>query len=709
MGLRARVVFSRIPAQPETMNTTRTIARPLWWKNARQLLAAGLISFSLGGSSGLAQEVEAEASGDLPDRLSAEEALREAEHAWFGERPNQPLVSLSTTPESADASQHEWLSGIELPDLPVRFHPQVLDYLHYFRDDRRGRHLMRTWLQRSARYGPMIQRELQNAGVPEDLRCVAMAESGFNPTVRSNRGAAGLWQFVTRTGNEYGLERDRWVDQRLDPVASTQAAARMLGDLHQRFGGWELALAAYNMGPGALLRSIRKYNSNDYWMLAEIEAGLPYETTVYVSKIVACGVVMRNPERFGFGEVTRDTPLETEGFEIEGGVRLSRLARSAGVPEEELIALNPHLLRQRTPPGRRTTIQIPAGRAESFARAWTRARQDNPATQAYLLRFGENLRSVARRYRTSVAELRELNAVRSGESISAGSVILVPAVDPLPLEREGERPVVAIPATEVPEGMRRVFYEVQRGDSLAPLAAQFGARPADLANWNQLDLHARLHSGMYLQAIVPESRDLRSVVTLNEDQVRLVTVGTEEFFNQRETEQGRIRFRYRISEGDTLGHIARRFGLSIGSLARINRFSRRTTLQIGQEIIVYAEASRVPERLRRGATPAPEGDEPASEPTENPATTPSGDTARSEDTPPVADAPTSNDTPDAEREDEQRDESESSAPEVDVVSEDDSQDAAGAGENETNPPRPSAESDDSLPSDSLPSDSLPSD
>ena len=197
-----------------------------------------------------------------------------------------------------------------MPDLPVRFHDRVVRYLEYFRDSRRGQSLMRAWLRRSSRYGGMITQTLEARGLPRDLRCVAMAESGFDPTVRSHRGALGMWQFVPRTGREYDLNSNRWFDERMDPIKSTDAAARMLGDLHRRFGSWELALAAYNMGYGALLRAIRKYNTNDYWVLADLEAGLPFETTIYVAKIMACSVVMRNTETFGFGELTRDPPLE---------------------------------------------------------------------------------------------------------------------------------------------------------------------------------------------------------------------------------------------------------------------------------------------------------------------------------------------------------------------------------------------------------------
>src|SRR5690606_11398826 len=138
----------------------------------------------------------------------------------------------------------------------VRWDDRVIRYLEFFRDDPRGNRFIRAWLRRVDRYGPMIRRRLEAEGLPRDLIFVAMVESGFDPTARSHAGAAGMWQFVRRTGEEFGLTVDHWADRRLDPEAATVAAGRYLGQLRARFGTWELAFAAYNMGYGALLRSI---------------------------------------------------------------------------------------------------------------------------------------------------------------------------------------------------------------------------------------------------------------------------------------------------------------------------------------------------------------------------------------------------------------------------------------------------------------------
>lgn len=560
-------------------------------------------------SSGSAQEGTREwVAGEESEAL---EALRLAEHRLFGRPSTTPsnlsdagtevifgapesLTSEISAPPRSDASGAAvpWLENIELPDMPIQWRAPVIRYLEYFRQTRRGRALMNAWLRRSTRYGAMIRDTLREAQLPEDLRCVAMAESGFDPTVRSHRGAVGMWQFVERTGREYDLNVTRWVDERMDPVESTGAAARFLGDLYRRLGRWELALAAYNMGYPALVRSIRKYNTNDYWTLASLEAGLPFETTIYVAKIMACSVVMRNPARFGF-DTDGDQPLTVEDFRVGGGVNLGQLARAAGVSTELIRTLNPHLRRGRTPPRGSTTIHIPAGQSEVFARAWGRLRARDAVTRPYVVRFGETVSGIARRFGMSARALRELNGIESRERI-AGVTLLVSARPPRDEESE-EPPVVVVPPRSFQyEDRVRVFYRTLGHDTATEIARFFGVSIGDLRQWNGLDADATLHSRMMLQVFVPEAFDLDTALVFREDAVRIVALGSEEFFNDHEARRGRVRFVHVVREGDTVRGLARRYGLSSGSVARINRFGRRSDLEVGQRVVIYADPSRAP-------------------------------------------------------------------------------------------------------------------
>jgi len=551
--------------------------------------------------------------GDESEELRA---LRLAELELFGPAAGgpqtlangeMPLALTSELPPSGgERATGErdlaYLQGLALPDLPVRWDSRVVDFLRFFKDDARGRSLMAGWLRRVPRHERAVREVLRAANVPEDLFYVAMVESGLDPTARSGAGAVGMWQFVQGTGEEYGLARDHWVDQRMSPEAATGAAARYLGDLHRRFGSWELALAAYNMGYGALIRAIRKYNTNDFWTLARVEAGLPFETTIYVAKIMACAVVGRNPARFGFEAIAREAETPLTVIEVPGGLTLPVLARAADMMPADLARMNPELRRGRTPPGAASfRLRVPADHADAFVRQLGRLRARQPQEKVYIVRFGETLDEVAARFRTTASALsrtNELDDVR----VRAGFTLMVPAVEPRP-PSAGEPPVVSVPDQRFTyTGRRRIFYRVVDGDSASEIARFFGVTVDELRRWNGVDPAATLHRGMFLQLFVPTARDLTRALVLAERDVRVLVVGSDEFFDYHEAQRGRVRIRYRVREGDTVASIARRFDLSAGSVARINRFDRATSLRLDQEILVYAP------REQQGAAATPSVD-----------------------------------------------------------------------------------------------------
>jgi membrane-bound lytic murein transglycosylase D len=559
-----------------------------------------------------------------PDAMLGEEspelrALRLAEIEIFS--ADQPLLDLgqvtaptglvpaaltSDAPEVADAvgatgaaRDLSWLRGLTLPDIPIRWDDRVVRYLEFFRDDPRGRSLIRGWMARVDRYGPMIRQALRSQGLPEDVLYLAMIESGFDPRARSDAGAVGLWQFVSRTGQEYGLSQDHWVDMRMDPEAATVAGARYLQQLHDRFGTWELAFAAYNMGYGALLRAIRKYDTNDYWQLSHLEAALPFETSLYVSKVMACAIVGRNLERFGLGDLAREHALAWETVEVPGGTPLSLVARAAGTTVESIRTLNPALRRERVPPGQTAfSIRIPESGAAGFGTRWERLRPRHPAHRPYVVRFGETFAQVAHRFQISERALRELNELEDAETPHAGEAIVVPAVEP-----HDERPSGDI-VVSVPDGAfhyadrRRVFYRASRGDRLSEIARFFSVTLDELRQWNSLDPAATLQDGMFVQLFVPASVDLARAVVLTPDEVHVLVVGSEEFYQHHAAQDGRVRLRYRVREGDTLTGIGQRFGITVGSLCRINLVPRDATLHLGQEIVVYTTPDHVPDELR---------------------------------------------------------------------------------------------------------------
>jgi membrane-bound lytic murein transglycosylase D len=574
-----------------------------------------LVGLSLAGTA-RADDVAAEVTATL---LAGEEspelaALRAFDESLFGPPPSHPSrdgfpVGLSSEalplePVPVEAGRDlSFLRDLVLPDLPIRWDERVVRYLESFYRTPRGKAMMRGWWTRYGRYGEMIDEVLEEAGLPRDLRCVAMAESGFEPTAQSRAGAAGMWQFVKATGAEFGLDQTHWVDERLDPERSTRAAAAYLGRLHARFGSWELALAGYNMGYGALLRSMRKYNTNDFWELSRIEAGLPFETAHYVSKILACAVVMRNPERFGLGEEDKLPALDAAHVDVGGGIPVAQLARKAGIPAAELLALNPELRRGRTPAGGATyRLRVPRSAVSRFT---GKGKRPGPTEQVreHIFRFGETLDVVAGRYRTTARELMKLNDIEPGERIVPGSPILVPDTEPRGDDVAEEPLVVAVPDDTLRiAGKRRVFYRVISGDDIGAIAEFFRVRPDELLSWNRVEPTANLPEGLVLQLFVETSRPLDDAVVLSDDEVRVFRVGSDEFFAYHEAQRGRVRFVHTVQAGETLTDIAKRFGLTTGDLARINAFGRRHRLDEGDRVIVYADASSAPSHAVEQAT-----------------------------------------------------------------------------------------------------------
>ncbi|HEX8211291.1 MAG TPA: lytic transglycosylase domain-containing protein [Longimicrobium sp.] len=220
----------------------------------------------------------------------------------------------------------------------------------------------RRALERMRHLEPIIRAALARERIPRDLLYLALVESSFRPAATSRVGAAGVWQFMPGTARGYGLEVGTWVDERRDPVRASYAAARHLRDLHEQLGGWHLAAAAYNCGSGCVRRALRMHGGEPgggelrYW---RIRPYLPRETRDYVPKLLAAARIARDPEAFGFGGVDGDAPLAYREVVAPGGTSLERVARWAGAPESAVAALNPHLVRGQTPPGRPWAVRVP--------------------------------------------------------------------------------------------------------------------------------------------------------------------------------------------------------------------------------------------------------------------------------------------------------------------------------------------------------------
>jgi len=542
-----------------------------------------------------------------------ESSLRGLEPGWSwlpeaGATPGVTEVSASGLPPAAPsppleaggsalAMDAEWLRSLAMPDLPVRMDERVVKYLKFYRDSDKGQAIAHVWAKKAGRFVPALRAEFVKAGLPKDLIWLSLIESGHNPTIKSPAGALGLWQFIPASAKMYGLTVDRWVDERLDPLRSTEAAIRFLSDLYQRFGSWELAIGAYNMGYGGMSRAIQKYNTNDFWQLARYEAGIPWETTLYVPKILAIAIVMNNKKAFGIDDVVPDPAESFDTLLVKPGQSLKDVAAAAKISSADLEQRNPQLLAGRTPPlaegqsdaaPKSWPVRLPAGSGvEARARLSTLS---DAAPGAYRTRFGDTLESIAEDYAVAAAALAELNGLDETEYLRTGTILLLPttarAVTPT-----GRRVVVVPEGTFLYRARRRVFYEVRSGDALPAIASAFGVQQSELLGWNALDAGARLAQGMMLQIFVDRERALDSVRYVTEDQAAVLVAGTPAFYDHFEALNGRVRLVIVCKEGDTLAALGNRYGMSVGSMERVNRRSRNDPLLTGEKLVVYTERS----------------------------------------------------------------------------------------------------------------------
>src|SRR5205823_9887356 len=212
----------------------------------------------------------------------------------------------------------------------------VLGYINYF--SKRGHNTIVAAKQRSGRYRPMIQRVLDEEGVPQELIHLAQAESGFIPRAVSRAAAGGMWQFLTWRGQQYGLMQTRFTDDRMDPEKATRAAARHLRDLYQEFGDWYLAIAAYNCGPGSVEKAVERTGYADFWEL-RARGVLPAETTNYVPIILAMTIMEKNAAEYGIDRLKLDSPLEYDTADPTAPTSLTLVSDAREMPGTELAGL----------------------------------------------------------------------------------------------------------------------------------------------------------------------------------------------------------------------------------------------------------------------------------------------------------------------------------------------------------------------------------
>jgi membrane-bound lytic murein transglycosylase D len=432
-------------------------------------------NFDIQGDDRLSSEFDKR----VEDIYSAEAAALERGDTWrahnYEPAPIESFAGLTfpVDPKVKERAREE-LKYVR-SDLPLVSNDYVDGVLTYFQN--RGRGFIELVLKRVGLYQPIIAEALRNEGLPQELIYLAAAESGFNTFALSRAGAKGIWQFILSRGMEYGLKKSRWVDEREDPVKSTQAAARHLKDLYQVFGDWYLAMAAYNCGPVTVQKAIEKTGYADFWTLRRLRA-LPVDTENYVPIILATVVIAKDPQAYGF-QTQPDPSLGWDQVVVSVPTDLRLVAQLIDRPVEELIKLNPSLLRWSTPPNDpQFALNLPSGTKEAFERNIASIPTDKRIWwRAYKVGGGETVTSIAKKFHVSPVALAEVNQVSRNTPLELGAHVV------LPLAPGKESSLVRVRE----RGPRRaVGYRVRPGDTLELIADRFDVTPYEVRRWNHL-------------------------------------------------------------------------------------------------------------------------------------------------------------------------------------------------------------------------------
>jgi membrane-bound lytic murein transglycosylase D len=433
-------------------------------------------------------------------------------------------------------------------EIPIRINKHVQREIDLFTKGREKRFFIESY-KRSGMYREKIVSALEEAGLPVELSWLPLIESGFKVKALSRARALGLWQFIPSTGYKFGLKRDLYIDERLDPVKSTEAAIAYLKELHQIFGDWTTVLAAYNCGEGKVLRVIRNQNINyldNFWDLYE---RLPFETARYVPRFLATIHIIQNLERYGLDQIQTDLATDYETVTVNRQVQLKHIAKEIGVTEQLMKELNPELRYHVLPPTN-YALKIPPGKAAELVAQIDSVPLSSPPRPSFVyhrVKPGETLSTIAQRYRTSVRSIALANGIRNKSFIVAGKKLKIP--------QKGTT-IYSIPTTSKVKRHRPSTHVVKSGDSLWKIAKQYDTTAKDIQEQNRLE-GADLHIGQVLKIPGGEIMPFPGNLKL-----------------------------YRVKNGDSPYTIAQFHNIPLNRFLRINNLTSQSKIYPGQTLYI---------------------------------------------------------------------------------------------------------------------------
>ena len=512
---------------------------------------------------------------------------------------------------------------IEMP-----YNDVVRSYINMYTGKRRG--LVEQMLGLSIYYMPFFEQALEKEGMPLELKYLPVIESALNPDAVSPAGAAGLWQFMIGTAKDMGLTVNSLVDERRDPIRSSEAAARYLKQLYKAYGDWSLAIASYNCGPGSVNRALRRAGGGkkDFW---DIYYYLPSETRGYVPAFIAANYVMNYYEDHNIGKALSKRPVVTDTVMVKQDIYFEQISEVLGIPIEELKILNPQYRKNIIPGNTRPyALTLPSKQCYAYISSEDSIKNhkadvyrhrsevnisnasdgyttvEKRVTKSHRVRSRETISQVARKYGVTTSQIKKWNGLRSNK-LRKNQVLKIYVTQrvKVPVENnDRNKPTTpTAPTTPEPDSSATTaqpdnsstevdesttdetevvepkpektvavkYHKVRRGETLGSIARRYGISVSQLKRWNGLRSNTA-KVGTTLKVSNPEK------------QSKSTTTTTTTTSNEKQKY-------YTVKRGDSLSSIAERFGVTVAQLREWNGIEA-DDINAGVRIAVDASASR---------------------------------------------------------------------------------------------------------------------
>ncbi len=476
--------------------------------------------------------------------------------------------------------------------IPLDDHPTV-DKGVQFLTRGQGKKIFTRWLERSSRWFPMMKRIAKEENMPLEIIYLSMIESGLNPTIISSAKALGLWQFMRATGEMYNLNKkgSPFIDERREPEKATRAAMIHLRDLYNEFGDWHLAMAAYNCGAGCVARSIRRTNKQNpnYW---EVRDNLPRETRGYVPQYIAAARIAMDPVSYGFDldslEFQEEYKYET--VSIDSAINLTALAKAAEISVDSLKMFNTELLKECTPPNSTPyQLKLPIGRKALFAANYPKLtdKEKSPFV-THIVGKKEKLSNISKQYNVSVEDIVSINNLTGTKAkLPVGKSLIIPLsssyLENLAKSTESDSNQKNDNSESVVK-LESVKHRVAKGETLFGIARKYEMDVAELRKLNNIDPEGE-------SVISGQELWVKPIPGGNSPATDLSTKDVEPQITKFSKKNQTVK--HKVKRGETLAQIADNYGVTIESIQKSNKISKRKHIKSGQVLIISSQGDLV--------------------------------------------------------------------------------------------------------------------